>query len=58
MTWTVLTYIGCWCLVSALTGTAVVAKRAHLAGLASGADVLFSLASIGLLFLLLAEKVR
>ncbi len=58
MTWLVLTFIGCWCIVSAMLGTAIVTKHARLAGLAVGSDVLFSLASIGLLFLLLAEKVR
>lgn len=58
MTWLVLTFIGCWCSVSALLGTAVVANNARMSGLVAGADVLFSLASIGLLFLLLAEKVR
>lgn len=58
MTWLVLTFIGCWFIVSAMLGTAFVAKHARFAGLAFGSDVLFSLASIGLLFLLLAEKVR
>lgn len=58
MTWIVLTFIGCWCIVSALLGTAIVTKRARFSGITVGSDVLFSLASIGLLFLLLAEKVR
>ncbi len=58
MTWLVLTFIGCWCIASAMLGTAFVAKRARLAGRGVGCDVLFSLASIGLLFLLIAEKER
>jgi hypothetical protein len=58
MTCLVLSFIGCWCIVSALTGTTFVLRRARLAGIAIGADVLFSLASIGLLFILLAEKAR
>ncbi len=57
MTWLALTFIGCWCLASALTGTALVANNIRMAGLAVGCDVLFSLASIGLLFLLLARMV-
>lgn len=55
MTWLVLTFIGCWCLASALLGSAFVVKSGHVAALSVGADVLFSLASIGLLFLLLAR---
>lgn len=57
MTWLVLTFIGCWCLASALTATAYVVKRRYSAGLAAGSDLFFSFASIGLLFLLLAERV-
>jgi hypothetical protein len=55
MTWLVLTFIGCWCLASALTGTAIVVNNRRMSGLVAGCDVLFSLASIGLLFLLLAR---